>query len=146
MIELLGGRLFPGVHHAAEFAVIEKEHAIDMQVRTNDGAADISLSANWPAQWAPTGAFQHFDEASDFFRQGDCGFSCSIHGDKLEGMRLRTLTWKFEPIKVTRQHSAFYSNSKRFPKGSVEFDCAFIMRSVPHEWHELSDIPELATV
>jgi hypothetical protein len=29
--------------------------------------------------------------------------------------------------------------------GSAVLDGAVLMRGVPHEWHELTDVPELAT-
>jgi hypothetical protein len=49
-----------------------------------------------------------------------------------------------EPMEVESQHCAFYSDSQRFPAGSIDFDCGLLMRGLPHEWHQLTDIPELA--
>jgi hypothetical protein len=41
--------------------------------------------------------------------------------------------------------AAFYADTTRFPAGSAVLDGAVLMRGIPHEWHELADVPELAT-
>ncbi len=145
IVELLGGRLFPGVHHHARFRVREDEDRLRMEVSSDDGEADVSFSARISGDWRGTPSFGTFHEVSEFFRKGDCGFSCSLRGDELEGLQLKTLTWVMVPMEVESQRSAFFSDSKRFPVGSIEFDCALLMRGVPHEWHQIVDIPELAT-
>jgi hypothetical protein len=66
-----------------------------------------------------------------------------LKGDTVEGIRLRTLQWSLTPLSVHRSMSSFYFDTSRFPAGSVEFDCGLIMRSVPHEWHEIPDVPAL---
>jgi hypothetical protein len=144
MVTLLGGRLFPGVHFSAEFNVEETDDAISMSVKTKNAEADVVLRATKTQTWKPSSAFESFDEMSDFFRRGDCGFSCSLDAERLEGMQLRTLDWKVSPINVETVSANFFQTGTRFPADSVEFDCALWMRSVPHEWHLLSDVPEMA--
>jgi uncharacterized protein YqjF (DUF2071 family) len=146
MVQLLGGRAFPGVHHGATFDVDENPAGISMDVRSDDGKTDIAFSANYLPSWQPTPAFATFEEVSGFFRQGDCGFSCSLRGDKLEGIQLRMLRWEMTPLDVQLKRAAFYFDTSRFPSGSVEFDCGLAMRGLPHEWHELEDVPELAGI
>jgi Uncharacterized conserved protein (COG2071) len=146
LVTLLGGRLFPGVHQQARFEVKETLEAITMNVQSSDGASDVEFSAQLTPGWKCSSAFATFQEVSDFLRQGECGFSCSLQGDQLEGMKLRTLQWKMEPLVVTLHRAAFFQDESRFPSGSVEFDCGLIMRGLPHEWHEIKDIPEMAAV
>lgn len=145
VVELLGGRLFPGVHHRARFQVRENENSLRMDVTSDKGEADVSFSARIAGEWRGTASFATFDEASEFFQKGDCGFSCSLRGNELEGLQLKTLTWAMVPMEVESQRCAFFSDSKRFPAGSIEFDCGLLMRGLPHEWHQITDIPELAT-
>ena len=145
LVELLGGRLFPGVHHHARFHVSESENNLAMDVTTEEGKADVHFSARISGEWRHTPSFRSFDEVSEFFRKGDCGFSCSLRGAELEGLQLKMLSWEMVPMEVESQHCAFYSDSQRFPAGSLTFDCGLLMRGLPHEWHQLSDIPELAT-
>ena len=145
LVELLGGRLFPGVHHHARFQVRENANRLSMDVTTEDGKADVCFSARVSGEWRQTDSFGSFEEVSEFFRKGDCGFSCSLRGGELEGLQLKTLKWAMVPMDVESQHCAFYSDSQRFPAGSIEFDCGLLMRGLPHEWHQITDIPELAT-
>jgi len=146
MVELLGGRLFPGVHHYAGFQVREDENSLAMQVTSHDGRADVSFSGRVSTKWRGTISFETLDEVSEFFREGDCGFSCSLRGDELEGLQMKTLQWTMVPMVVESQHCAFYSDSSRFPAGSIEFDSGLLMRGLPHEWHQITDVPELASI
>jgi hypothetical protein len=142
-VELLGGRLFPGVHRHARFQVAESQDRLAMDVSSGDGRTDVLFSARVSGEWRPTPSFGSFDEVSGFFRKGDCGFSCSRGGDELEGLQLKTLKWDMAPMEIESQQCAFYSDVERFPAGSIEFDSGLLMRGIPHEWHQLSDIPEL---
>jgi uncharacterized protein YqjF (DUF2071 family) len=145
LVSLLGGRLFPGVHGRAAFKVTEGDGSLAMDVSTERGEADVALRVRTVADWRPTPLFATFDAVVEFFRRGDCGFSCSLHGDRLEGMQLHTLAWKMEPLAVDDVGAAFYADGARFPAGSAVLDGAVLMRGIPHEWHELADVPELAT-
>jgi len=144
LVELLGGRLFPGVHSHARFEVSQSQDRLSMDVTSDNGETDVHFSARVLGEWRPTPSFDSFDEVSAFFRKGDCGFSCSLRGDELEGLQLKMLKWDMVPMEVESQHSAFYSDAQRFPAGSIEFDSGLLMRGLPHEWHQLTDIPELA--
>ncbi len=144
LITFLGGRLFPGVHRAAKFYVAQDAESLEMEVRTARQEADVWFRASLTRPWTPTATFPTLEDAREFFRRGDCGFSCGLRDDKLEGMQLRTLVWEMTPLAVSKIESAFYSNPTRLPPGSVAFDSALLMRGIPHEWHELHDLPELA--
>lgn len=144
LVELLGGRLFPGVHHHARFQVSESQNHLSMDVISDDGKADVHFSARVLGEWRRSPSFDSFDDVSEFFRKGDCGFSCSLSGGELEGLQLKMLKWEIVPMEIESQHCAFYADSQRFPAGSVDFDCGLLMRGLPHEWHQLTDIPELA--
>jgi hypothetical protein len=143
LVALLGGRLFLGVHQPAKFYVKEADGSVSMEVRTVDGATDISFSSTVSSKWQPTRAFHTLDDASRFFQGGDFGFSCSLKGNSLEGMQLRISRWSLIPLSVQLNEAAFYFNQSVFPKGSIEFDCGMMMRSVPHEWHEIKDCPAM---
>jgi len=142
LVQALGGRLFPGVHHTGIFDIIEGTSFISMDVHTGDGKCDVRFSAN-QRPWTPTRSFDALRDASDFFAKGDCGFSCSLRGDELEGMRLKTIAWQVQPLTCDYIEARFFEDPQRFPPGCVEFDCGLIMRGVQHEWHELQEIPNL---
>lgn len=145
MVELLGGRLFPGAHGGAKFDVIDEPNFLQMTVSTTNKDADVRLIARCTSQWPENSLFPGLRDASDFFQRGDCGFSCSLRGDSVEGLQLRTLRWEMGPLEIKEQNCTFYNDSSRFSTGSVVFDSALLMRGLPHEWHEIKDIPELAS-
>lgn len=144
LLALLGGRAFPGVHHRARFHAVEGDEGLAVEAFTGRSGADVSVAARHVRAFSPTPLFPTLEEASGFFAKGDCGFSCALDGRRLEAMRLRTLEWTMTPLAASEARAAFFEDGRRFPKGSVTFDSAVVMRGIPHEWHELSVIPELA--
>lgn len=144
LVQWLGGRMFPGVHHGANFHVQEVPGSIGMYVRTEDGRASLAFASHNTPSIMRTSMFDDMADASEFFRKGDCGYSCSMRGDQLEGMQLKTLRWEMSPLDVDLKYSAFFSDESKFPAGSIEFDSGLIMRGIPHKWHELDDVPEMA--
>jgi hypothetical protein len=144
MVKLLGGRLFPGVHGRSKFEVEKKDNGLEYRVTSEDPGTNVELSVRSIDAWPGSRLFSEFDDVRTFFEKGDHGFSCTLKGDQLEGMQLRTTVWNMEPLIVERVASAFYDDTERFPKGSIGLDGAVLMRGIPHEWHELDDVPELA--
>lgn len=144
LVSLLGGRLFPGVQQRAAFTIQETADSISIDVKTGEGQADVGFAASYGSAWATDSVFATFDDAAEFFRRGDCGFSCSLRAGKLDGLQLKTLRWDMSALRITRLHAAFFEDAHRFPAGAVQFDCALLMRGVPHEWHEIGDLPEMA--
>ncbi len=55
-------------------------------------------------------------------------------------MELKTLDWTIEPLQVHRAISCFFADKARFPEGSVELDCALLMRYIAPEWHSRPDL------
>jgi hypothetical protein len=55
-------------------------------------------------------------------------------------MELRCLDWTIQPLVVDEARSRFFDDLERFPPGSVELDCALLMRGIAHEWHSRSDL------
>jgi hypothetical protein len=79
-------------------------------------------------------------EASSFFEGGALGYSVTSDPDRLDGLTLATKEWRVEPLGVRRIYSSYFSDEEKFPKGSIEFDHALIMRNVAHEWHSADDL------
>jgi hypothetical protein len=134
LIRFLGERLFFGEHHRSRFAVAEDAEGIRFDILSDDGRGDVHLEARWSDHWRESGVFESLDAASEYFRSAPCGYSPAAGGARLNGSRIDIPAWHVEPLEVTAVASAFYD---RFPKGSVVFDHALIMRNVPHTWHEM---------
>jgi hypothetical protein len=78
LVQMFGGRLFPGVHHEATFLTKEDENGIQMDVKSATGNTDISFSATNNSNLPSSSAFKNLQEASAFFQQGGYGFSPSL--------------------------------------------------------------------
>jgi hypothetical protein len=84
--------------------------------------------------------FSSLSAASSFFEPGSLGYSVTGDAHRLDGVELETKEWRVEPLTLDRVNSSFFADEERFPKGSVEFDHALIMRNIAHEWHSASDL------
>jgi Uncharacterized conserved protein (COG2071) len=137
---LLGGRLFPGEHHAAHFVVTESANQIDLQMASDDGSVRVEVSGRSAAELPSTSVFRSLSEASRFFEKGSIGYSVTREPERLDGLELRTSFWQVEPLDVSNIYSSYFADVTKFPEGSVQFDHALIMRNIEHEWHSADDL------
>lgn len=137
---LAGGRVFPGEHHLADFRVNDTGAAIEFEMRSRDGEVAVRLRGRI-GEALPTGSqFKSLAEASSFFESGSIGYSVTKDSRRLDGIFLRTKTWKMQTLDVDEVQSTYFADEKRFPVGSVKFDCALIMRDIEHEWQSEPDL------
>ncbi|HZV33702.1 MAG TPA: DUF2071 domain-containing protein, partial [Verrucomicrobiae bacterium] len=136
----VGGRFFPGEHYAAKFKVKDDGDRIDFEMISDDGAVVVRVRGKNAAELGPESKFKDTAEASAFFESGSLGYSATRKGNRLEGLRLRTVQWKIAPLQVEHVHSSFFDDNKKFPAGSVSFDCALVMRDIEHEWQSEADL------
>jgi hypothetical protein len=135
-----GGRLFPGEHHRARFAVQEGSDTIDLSMRSVDGEVSVRVRGRLGGGLPGSSRFSSLAEASAFFEPGSVGYSVTRDVGRLDGLELRTHGWSVEPLQIDDVYSSYFSDDTRFPKGSVEFDCALLMRNLGHEWHSTQDL------
>jgi uncharacterized protein YqjF (DUF2071 family) len=137
---LLGGRVFPGMHHLARFDSIEDNGRYAIQMHSRDGVTSLTLEAEH-ADVVPAGSlFRNVAEASAFFERGALGYSVTRTPSEFDGLELRCRNWRVQPLAVSAVHSSFFADGACFPKGSVEFDCALLMRDIAHEWRRCESI------
>lgn len=129
-----GGRLFPGEHHRARFEVEDDGHHLALSMRSADGQVAVDLRARVARALPATSVFQTLAEASSFFEGGSLGYSATRRNGELDALYLCTSGWRVEPLEVEAVSSTFFQDEERFPAGSVELDCALVMRNIPHEW------------
>jgi hypothetical protein len=132
---LAGGRLFPGVHHHATFHVQEHDDCYRIELNSDDRRTHLLVEGRVAQQLPPTSIFGSLKEASDFFERGSLGYSVTAKPDQFDGLELRSFNWQVQPLAVERVESSFFEDRALFPPGSVEFDCALLMRGIEHEWH-----------
>lgn len=137
---LAGGRLFPGFHHHATFDVRESAEALAVTMRSDDNETNLCVRGHLSPKWAPNSVFTSLAEASAFFEAGAIGYSATPVVSRFQGLELRCNNWHVEPLVVEEVRSNFFENESLFPKSSIEFDCALLMRNIAHEWHEQADL------
>ena len=137
---LLGGRLFPGEHHKAAFKVRETPDQISLRLKSEDGTVKAKVEGKITDSLPPSSVFPSLEAASAFFEAGSLGYSATHDGDRLEGLTLQTEGWRVEPLEVSAVYSSYFADASRFPRGSVTFDHALIMRNVGSEWHTGEDL------
>ena len=137
---LAGGRLFPGIHHHAVFTVRETNDHYEVALRSDDGVTSMSVRGH-PADKLPASSvFRSLEEASAFFEAGALGYSATPNPTRFQGLELRCLQWRATPLEVEEVRSSFFEDQSLFPKGSIEYDCALLMRGIKHEWHGQADL------
>jgi len=134
---LAGGAIFPGLHHLAEFTVEESEGSYKVAF-TSEDETSLSIVASETITWNDESVFDDLQCVSDFFESGSVGYS--PHKCDFDGLELRAMNWKVSLLEVKEVHSSFFQNEDIFPKGSVKFDNALLMRDIEHEWIGLKKI------
>jgi len=137
---LLGGRIFPGEHHQASFSVAEADSEIKLVMKSTDMTAAVEIEGEIAEEMPSASIFSSLAEASSFFEGGSLGYSVTSESDRLDGLKLETKEWHVEPLRVRRVYSSYFSDEEKFPRDSIEFDHALIMRNVAHEWHSADDL------
>lgn len=131
---VIGGRLFPGVHHHAQFQISDSGEGFEVAMRSDDGLAAIDVSGRPTEVLQPGSVFSSVGEASRFFEGGSVGYSATKDEGRYDTLELRTTNWKVTPVAVEQVASSFFDDSSVFPSGTVEFDNALIMRGIDHQW------------
>jgi hypothetical protein len=137
---MAGGSLFPGEHHRAKFTVRESASAFDLQMNSRDGKANLHVTAQTANSLPNTSIFQSLDEASQFFHRGALGYSVTSKPTRFDGLELSCKSRRVEALHVSKVESSYFSDHSRFPPGSIEFDCALLMRGIEHEWLAREDL------
>lgn len=132
---LVGGRLFPGVHHRSRFEVEEGDGRYAITLTDRTGEILLSVKAGSADALPAASAFRSLAEASAFFEAGVRGYSPAAAPGRLDSLELRTKEWSVTPLAVHEVFSGFFDERRRFPEGSVQFDSALLMRDIRHEWH-----------
>lgn len=137
---LLGGRIFPGEHHQASFSVTESDSRVSLAMKSDDTKVKVEIAGRIAQELPRTSIFSSLPDASSFFEGGSVGYSVTSDPGRLDGLKLETSQWLVEPLDVERIYSSYFSDETKFPRGTIEFDHALIMRNVEHEWHSADDL------
>ncbi len=137
---LLGGRVFPGIFYKGSFVSDEAADEIALTIRREDGSEEAHFKGRVGQALPDTSLFESVEQAASFFSLGATGYSATREEGHYHGMELRSLDWSIAPMDIDEAHTSFFSDHTRFPDGSVELDCALVMRGIEHEWHSRPDL------
>ena len=135
-----GGRLFPGIHHHANFTVKETGNEYYVSLHSDDGDTTVLVSGAVAKHLPSSSVFRSVDDASRFFESGSLGYSNTQDAGRYDGLELRCTNWHVEPLEIDQIASSYFEDETLFPPGSVTFDCALLMRRIQHEWHGRQDL------
>jgi hypothetical protein len=141
---LAGGRLFPGEHQPAQFCVVDTNGHVEISMESLDGSVSVNVVGDEADSLPQASCFGSVEEASSFFEGGSLGYSPRRDGDRFDGLLLRMPIWRVRALAVTRVHSSFFADFQMFPRDSIKFDHALIMRDLQHEWHQAEDVYALS--
>jgi len=128
---IAGGRIFPGKHNLAKFDVKEGNGSYHVAFKSDDDT-QIAITAREIEAYTQGSVFKSLAEASGFFEKGCIGYS--PNKNNFDGVRLNTYKWEMIPLEVASVKSSYFENEALFPKGSVVFDNALLMKNIEHEW------------
>jgi hypothetical protein len=137
---LAGGRIFPGEHNPARFAVTDDGCRVELRMKSTDGKVTVVVVGQAADKFPMDSCFASLEAASTFFEGGSLGYSVTREAGRLDGLLLQTREWKVSHLNVTEVSSSFFGGERMFPRGTVAFDHALIMRDLPHEWHQAEDM------
>jgi hypothetical protein len=128
------------LHHLSRFRVQETAERYQVTLDSSDGTTHVHVDGTRASQFPQESVFSSLAEASQFFERGSLGYSPSGIEGKFDGLELRSRDWSVEPLALDSVQSSFFDDRRRFPAGSVHFDCALLMNRIRHEWHGRSTL------
>jgi len=136
---LSGGCIFPGEHHLSSFKVEENDKKYSVSFVNKDGT-HVSIEGEETSDWPQGSILKTFEEASTFFKKGSVGYSPDKIGETYDGLELKTSKWEMFPLHVTYVDSSFFKDQTMFPKNSIQFENALLMKNINHEWKSLGEL------
>lgn len=131
----IGGKLFPGEHHKADFEIEENGKHIKFVMKSEDKKVSAEFKGEIAESLPTDSIFSSLQEASNFFEPGSLGYSVTKNPKMLDGITLQIKDWQVSPFHLSSVYSSFYTDETIFPKGSIKFDHALLMQNIAHEWH-----------
>ena len=138
--KMVGGRVFPGIFQRSAFEAREVSTSVSVRIVREDDGHEIAFAGHVSESLPGTSIFPSLAEAVGFFSLGATGYSATHTEGHYHGMELRCLDWSVVPLAVEEARSCFFDDRDQFPSGTVELDCALLMRGIAHEWHSRPDL------
>jgi uncharacterized protein YqjF (DUF2071 family) len=142
---LSGGRIFPGVYNKTKFDLNVSGDNYKVTVHEQKNTL-MSIDASVVKELPIGSVFETINDVSEFFKTGNIAWSPSDKKSKYDAIELATTHWQMEPLKVRNCYSSYFSDTSKFPEGSVTFDSAIIMRNINHSWVSRDNLCQLCSL
>src|SRR5262249_54416565 len=124
-------RLGFGVHNRGTFAVTDDRCRTEITVVGRDDSHFAHVSVRGSDRIMAGSAFGKIEEAEEFFRGSECGYSPGRRPGVWEGARLHMHRWELKPVFVESARSTFLDGMFG---GAAVIDSAFVMHDIEHTW------------
>ncbi len=114
---LVGGTLFPGLHHHAKFTVRESAEELTVTMISDDGQAKVHVSGTVTDRLPTASVFPSLKAASQFFELGSLGYSPTHSEGLYDGLELKCDHWHVDALAVDHVESSYFEDQSRFPRG-----------------------------
>ncbi len=132
---LVGGRLFPGVHHHARFRVAEHDDCYRVTLDSDDDETHLAIEAREATPCRAGPCLGRWMRCRASLTRGSLGYSPAAEAGHFDGLELQTFGWQATPLAVEEVRSSYFQDRRLFPAESVAFDSALLMRNIEHAWH-----------
>lgn len=136
---LAGGRVFSGAHRLAKFQVKEHAQTFEVAFQGKDGTS-FYINAQESSHFPMGSLFKTLDRASAYFRKGNIAYAPRYKREIFDGLELHIPDWEVQALRVNEVRTGFFEDLHHFPKGSIFFDHALLMKNRKHEWIERREI------
>ncbi len=109
-------------------------------ITARDSQCFVDAAVGMRGELADSELFASTTEASNSFRAVAAGFSPTRRSSRLDGLELRTTTWRIQAADIRHVRSSFFDDRVAFPAGSIRLDSALVMRDVTVEWHSFGSL------
>jgi len=128
------------IFNKGSFVADESADELSVTIRRADGSEETHFKGRVGQALPDSSLFDDVQQAASFFSLGATGYSATYESGHYHGMELRSLDWSIQAMEVEDAHTSFFSDRTRFPEGTIELDCALVMRGIDHEWHSRPDL------
>ncbi len=130
---VIGDRLFPGVRGRARFTLEDDSGKVHFGFSSRDGShVDASVEAT--DELIGSELFASTDEASQLLRRAALDYSLRRKGGRLDGVEVRTDTWRIESTRIKYARSSYFDDPTVFPAGTAAVDSAFVTHDIAADW------------
>ncbi|MEZ4771744.1 MAG: DUF2071 domain-containing protein [Bacteroidia bacterium] len=139
IIHSAGGKIFPGMHKLGRFKTREANGYYELHL-TNRDQTRLSFLAKETTAFSHGSVFSDLHSAADLFAQNSLEYAPRFKNMIYDGIAFRANRQKVQPLHICQMRSDFFENEETFPKGSVFFDHALLMKNIRSEWTALPEL------